>query len=186
MGRRQRVAAGLAVVLLAITAACSACSDDDDLPRVTTGDGYLAVLDWALPHAFPELDADDPNPVVFIATSDGSPISPQAQATVARDADERIDVNFVDAADDAIDPDSNVEAVRDDGVLLTISPIEDGAASATEVDVGLYRNYVDQTQWALLLEADDDGVRVAQETELVIEEAPGQAPPTEPPTSPEG
>ena len=159
---RRHLMWGISVVSL-VAAGCGG----DEPPRVKPGTGYSAVIAWAVAREFPDRGPDDKTPLVFITTSDGSTISATTQAKVTRDAGDDIAVNFVDKREDAIDGDDPVEAVKDDGLLVTLGPIADDARSSVEVSVMLYTNYVENTTWKLLLVArsGEDEVQVTQEEE---------------------
>lgn len=161
MGSRGRVITGSLAVLLAMLGGCGSDSE----PRVKAGEGYSAVVSWAVRQQYPNRTEDDPTPLVFITTTDGSTISATTQAKVIRDAGDQVKINFVDKREDAIDANDPVEAVKDDGLLLAVGPIPSSARSSVQIDASLYANYVDKSTWRLLLVADDSGVRVTQEEE---------------------
>jgi hypothetical protein len=159
-GRRCRALALAALPLVALVA----CHSDTE-PRVKPGTGYSAVVAWAVAKQFPDASANSEKPLVFITTSDGSAISATTQAKVIRDAGDAIKINFVDRREDAIDAQDPVEAVKDDGLLVTVGPIASDARSSVEVPVQLYTNYVENSTWKLLLVADGDTVSVTQAEE---------------------
>jgi hypothetical protein len=148
--------------LLAVLAACH----HDSEPRVKAGDGYAAVIAWAVERQFPNRAPDDPAPLVYVTTIDGSTIGASTQAKVTREAGSKLKVNFVDKREDAIDSKSPVEAVKDDGLLVSVGPLPGDARSSVQLPVEMYANYVDNSSWELLLVADSTGVKVTQEEEL--------------------
>jgi len=160
-----RVAKACLAVLLAVLAGCH----HDTEPRVKAGSGYSTVVAWAVNHQFPNRGEGSPTPLVFITTTDGSAISATTQAKVIRDADDQVKVNFVDKREDAIDTQDPVDAVKDDGLLLTVGPIPSDARNSVELEVALYTNYIDHSAWKLLLVADDNGVKVTQEEEQKVQ-----------------
>jgi hypothetical protein len=69
-------------------------------------------------------------------------------------------VRFADSRDEALEVDDQQQPVRDDGVLLSISPLAPEPARVRSVEVEAYRSIGDHETWDLSIGASGDGARV--------------------------
>ncbi len=151
------LAAGLLVSL-------AACTSDDGPPKVTPDGAYSAVVRWITTDQLPA-PIDDTVPIIYIATEDGSAIGAGTQAAVARDTVDEATVRFADDRDDALELDTDLQPVKDAGVLVTLEPIEDEHFSVEHLTLTLYSDAEHTTAWELTVSATSSGVTVTEATE---------------------
>lgn len=119
-------------MLLAVVAACS---DDGEPAASVDVQVYSAVIRW--------FDADEPamgddeRREVFLDGLDDATVDIDVQVDIVNALEDDMRVRFIDADDEAIDPDVEGAPVRNGGLLLHLGPVvvRDGGA---EVDVGRY------------------------------------------------
>ncbi|CAN0389004.1 unnamed protein product, partial [Phaeothamnion confervicola] len=137
--------------------ALAACTSDDGPPKVSPEGAYTAVVQWVVSDELPA-QIDDTPPIIYIATDDGSAIAAGTQATVARDTVDDATVRFADDRDDALHLDTDLQPVRDDGVLITLTPIDAADHFSVEhMTLTLYSDAEHTTSWELTLSATSSG-----------------------------
>jgi hypothetical protein len=162
------VALGLAAgPLLGLTS----CSDDDHGPTTVEPDEvYVSVIRWELERRHEDAGGSTPTtisdelPIVYVAAADGSDIAANVQARVAEAIVDEATVRFADSRDEALDLDVDNEPVRDDGVLLSIAPVEPDPAQRRTTEVVVYRSLDDHQTWLLTVDAADDGGTITGST----------------------
>lgn len=142
-----------------------ACASDDGPPKVTPEGAYGAVVRWVVSDQLPAR-IDDTPPIIYIVTEDGSAISAGTQAAVARDTVDDATVRFADDRDDALEVDTDLQPVKDGGVLVTVTPIDqDEHFSVEHMQLSLYGDAEHTTDWELTVSATSDGVTVTEATQ---------------------
>jgi hypothetical protein len=138
--------ATLAVLLLVAVAGCSS----DDSPKAELGPTewkasvYETVLrDVALGPAHRSMPETE-KPVLYLATADGSGIGVEVQALVAKATKDEADLQFADDVNDIVLDDEPGSPVKDDGLLVTVSPLPD-QSDHVELTVRLYFSEFDDT-----------------------------------------
>lgn len=145
--RRVRSVALIGALVLPVTAGCSG----DDSPESELGPSewkasvYESVLrEVALPAAHRSMP-DTEKPIVFLATSDGSGIGLEVQTIIARDLKDEADLRIEDNIDAVVLDDEDGKPVKDDGLLVTVTPLPDEEPNRVEVLVGLYFDEIDRS-----------------------------------------
>ena len=82
------------------------------------------------------------------------------QAAVAHGMVDEAVVRFADSRDEALETDDEHQPVREDGVLLSITPVDPEPARLRNVEVEVYRSVGDDKMWTLSIGATPDGGRV--------------------------
>lgn len=144
--RRVRNAALLGVLALPVAVGCGS----DDTPKTELGPKewkasvFESVLrDVALPAAHESMP-DTEKPILYLATSDGSGIHLEVQTIVARDLKDEADLRIADDIADVVLDDEDLKPVRDDGLLVTVTPLPEDEPNQVEVSVVLYFNEFDE------------------------------------------
>jgi hypothetical protein len=145
--RRVRSVALIGALIVPVAAGCGG----DDSPKAELGPKewkasvYESVLrDIALPAAHRSMP-DTEKPIVFLATSDGSGIGLEVQAIIARDLKDEADLRIEDDVTDVVLEDEDGKPVRDDGLLVTVTPLpDDDQPPRVELTVALYFDEVDE------------------------------------------
>jgi hypothetical protein len=137
---------------------------------VDRSEAYLAVIEWQLarqaeadgvPTDSSATTTEAPElPVVYVVVSDGSKIGANVQASVANATVDVATVRFADSREEALEVDDQQQPVRDDGVLLSISPLPPDPARVISVELEVYRSIGDHKTWDLSIGASGDGARV--------------------------
>ncbi len=123
------------LAILALAALVGACTDDTssaDDPVQREVDIYSAVIRSVASQDRPDLAADTPDVVVFVAPRDDAEISLDVQLGVVLDLEEWATIRFIDEFEEAILTSEPNQPVRDDGVLINLGGIPEGT---TEVRV---------------------------------------------------
>lgn len=138
--------ATLAMLILAVLAGCGS----DDAPETELGatewkaSVYESVLrDVALGPARRSMPGTE-KPVLYLATADGSGISVEVQALVAKAMKDVADLQFADDVSDIVLEDEPGSPVKDDGLLVTVSPLPD-QSDRVELTLRLYFSQFDDT-----------------------------------------
>ena len=144
--RRVRSIALLGALVVPAIAACSG----DDSPETELGPKewkasvYESVLrEVALPAAHRSMP-DTEKPIVFLATSDGSGIGLEVQTIIARDLKDEADLRIEDDVANVVLEDEEGKPVRDDGLLVTVTPLPDEQPDRVELTVALYIDEFDE------------------------------------------
>jgi hypothetical protein len=144
--RRVRNAVVLGLVAGPVLMACGG----DDTPKTELGPKewkasvFEAVLrEVALPAAHDSMP-DTEKPIVYLATADGSGISVEVQAIVARDLKDEADLRIEDDIADVVLEDEDLKPVRDDGLLVRVTPLPEDQPNQVELSVVLYVNEFDE------------------------------------------
>jgi hypothetical protein len=91
---------------------------------------------------------------VFTLESDGNAVPAEVQVEVVKALLDEADIRFLDNRDEAIHADEPGEPVKDDGLLLAMSPVpEDGRR--VELDVERYRSTDDAAEYVVVLRGGD-------------------------------
>ena len=128
----------------------AACSGDDSPkaelgPKEWKASVYESVLrNVALPEAHGSMPESE-KPIVFLATADGSGIGLEVQTIIARDLKDEADLRIEDDVDAVVLDDQDGKPVRDDGLLVTVSPLPDDQPNRVELTVVLYFNEFDES-----------------------------------------
>jgi hypothetical protein len=144
--RRVRSVALVGALALPVAAGCgSDDSPESELgPQEWKASVYESVLrEVALPAAHRSMP-DAEKPIVFLATSDGSGIGLEVQAIIARDLKDEADLRIEDDVTDVVLDDEDDKPVRDDGLLVTVTPLPDDQPSRVELTVALYFDEFDE------------------------------------------
>jgi hypothetical protein len=142
-----RSVALVGALVLALIAGCSSDdSPDTDLgPKEWKASVYTSVLrEVALPAAHRSMP-DTEKPIVFLATSDGSGIGLEVQAIIARDLKDEADLRIEDDITAVVLEDEDRKPVRDDGLLVTVTPLPDDQRDRVELTVALYFDEFDES-----------------------------------------
>jgi len=138
----------LGALLVPIAVACGG----DDSPKSELGPKewkasvYESVLrDVALPAAHRSMP-DTEKPILFLATSDGSGIGLEVQTIIARDLKDEADLRIEDDVTNVVLEDEDGKPVRDDGLLVTVTPLPDDQPNRVELTVALYIDEFDQSE----------------------------------------
>lgn len=136
--------------LLSASALGVAGCGGDDTPKTELGPKewkasvYESVLrEIALPAAQQSMPDDD-KPVVFLATADGSGIGLEVQTIIARDLKDEADLRIADSVGDVVLDGEDDKPVKDDGLLVTVTPLPDDEPNRVELTVALYFDETDQ------------------------------------------
>jgi len=136
--------------LLSASALPFAACGGDDSPKTELGPKewkasvYESVLrEVALPAAHGSMP-DDETPIVFLATSDGSGIGLEVQTIIARDLKDEADLRIADSIGDVVLDDEEGKPVKDDGLLVTVTPLPDDEPNRVDLTVALYFDADDQ------------------------------------------
>jgi hypothetical protein len=175
---RSRLTVAAAVLLtMSLTAAVSACDGGGNEPAmVVPNEVYRAVIEWQLARDAAD-DGGQPTtatsekpelPVVYVVMADGSQVGASVQAAVAHGTVDEAVVRFADSRDEALETDDEHQPVRDDGVLLSITPVDPEPARLRNVEVEVYRSVGDDTRWTLSIGATPDGGRVTTSSLLPV------------------
>jgi len=118
----------IALLALLLTAACG----DDDAPAQPDPVEreiavYVATIRALVVDADPGAEADGPAGVVYVASRDEQPIGVDVQAGVVVELDGWATIRFVDTDEEAIDSADPAAPVRDEGLLLGLGSVPDGA-----------------------------------------------------------
>jgi hypothetical protein len=136
-------------LLGALVAPMAACSGDDTPktelgPKEWKASVYESVLrEVALPAAHRSMP-DTEKPIVFLATSDGSGIGLEVQTIIARDLKDEADLRIEDDVENVVLEDEDGKPVRDDGLLVTVTPLPDDQPRRVELTVALYVDESDE------------------------------------------
>jgi hypothetical protein len=173
VSRRCLTAVALVAVLVPVLSlGLAACGDDGgESSMVEPDEVYLAVIEWQLERtaasstASPTTTTEGADlPVIYVAASDGSKIAANVQATVAHATVDVATVRFADARDEALKMDDESEPVRDQGILLSVAPIEPDATEQMTIEVESYRSLGDHEMWLLTVDAAGDGATITSST----------------------
>lgn len=145
--KRVRSVALIVAFALPVTAGCSGDdSADAELgPKEWKASVYASVLrEVALPAAHRSMP-DTEKPIVFLATSDGSGIGLEVQAIIARELKDEADLRIEDDVTAVVLEDEEGKPVRDDGLLVTVTPLPDDQEDRVELTVALYFDEFDES-----------------------------------------
>jgi hypothetical protein len=143
-----RIAGGIAALALA-GSVLAACGDDGERPaspdRALV---YAAVIRELVPvpEEEKELDRD-----VFVWGGEGETIPLDVQAKTISSLDTYSSIRFVDNREEAVDEDEPGAPARNDGVLVTLGPVEPRNGSVT-VQAERYRDRSESEQLTVVLE----------------------------------
>jgi hypothetical protein len=148
-----RSVALIGALVLPVMAGCG--SDDSpntDLgPKEWKASVYTSVLrEVALPAAHRSMP-DTEKPIVFLATSDGSGIGLEVQAIIARDLKDEADLRIEDDVTAVVLEDEDRKPVRDDGLLVTVTPLPDDQTNRVDLTVALYFDEFDESTVAVVM-----------------------------------
>jgi hypothetical protein len=130
-------------LLGALALPAAACGSDDGPstelgPKEWKASVYESVLrEIALPEAHRSMP-DTEKPIVFLATSDGSGIGLEVQTIIARDLKDEADLRIEDDVENVVLDDEEGRPVRDDGLLVTVTPLPDDQPDRFDLTVALY------------------------------------------------
>lgn len=142
-GRWTRVASALCAGLVLLVVGCS--GDDGENgnelgPVEWKASVYESIVrEVGLPEAKLSMP-EDATPTIYLATSDGSGISPEVQAAVVRAVRDEADLQVEDDVNNVILTDEPGKPVRDDGLLLTISPLPEQQSNRVVLETVIYRS----------------------------------------------
>jgi len=146
MTTRRRASTALCPIgVAALVLAAVGCGDDSEAdPRsVTPARVIVAAIRGVVDTGPSTTEPDAPTPIVYVVSVAENGIAPGAQADVASELRDEIDVRFADGRDEAIDEDSGGAPVRDGGVLLVIGEIPaEGRSIEVPIEV-----YLDEEDW---------------------------------------
>ncbi len=161
--RRAALATAVVVGLL------MSCSSDDTTADDTV-DGAAAVaalVHWAADE-LPVVENEDGEvelPVVYVTARDGDTMDAGLQASVVEDTNATAVVRFADDRNEAIDDKSEIDAVRDGGVMLVVGDVPEPAASL-DIEVEWYESLDESSTIIVQIAAHESGA-------TVITSAPG-------------
>lgn len=155
---------GLVVLAFGAMVVVGCTSDSTEPSHIKPSDAYTTVVRWEIGTEQPTAE-DEPLPVIYVTTADGSSIEAGVQAAVTANLLDDATVRFSDNADDALDLGQEHEPVRDDGVLLVVDGITDELGSRAELGIRVYRQLDDDHEWLLTLVRGSTGVTVSSSVE---------------------
>lgn len=130
----------VSALVISVVAACGG----DDSPKSRLGPKewkasvFTAVIrNVALPLAHESMP-DTERPIVYLATSDGSGIGLEVQTIVAREVKDEADLRIADNVGDVVLDDEDGKPVKDDGLLVTVTPLPEEQPNRVQVTVVLY------------------------------------------------
>jgi hypothetical protein len=159
---RFDVGGTLVAALVVIGSLCSCASDDGG--SAATVDGAAAVtalVNWAADE-LPAVENEDGEvelPVVYVTAQNGDTMDAGLQASVVEHTAETANVRFADDRVQAIDETSDIDAVRDGGVMLVVGEMPEPAQTLA-VDVEWYESLDESSTLVVQIDAVDSGAAV--------------------------
>jgi hypothetical protein len=139
------------------------CGSDDGAPGDTV-DGAAAVtalVNWAA-EELPVVENESGEvelPVVYVTAQSGDTMDAGLQASVVADTTESATVRFADDRIEAIDDQTDNDAVRDGGVMLVVGELPEPAPTLT-VDVEWYESLDSSSVLVVQIDAAESGAAV--------------------------
>ncbi len=162
-GRRRGLLACIVVGAVALTAACGSDDSADEPATVSTDAALTALVQWTVEADRPPTTAGEELPVVYITAASGDTIDAAVQASVVAATADDATVRFADDRSEAIDDGTDDQLVHDDGVLLVVGELPQGAAPP-DVTVERYRSLDDASVFVVTLSKNATGVSVTGAT----------------------
>ena len=164
--RRRATLALVATLLVGTSIACS--SDDDSADGNVDGAAAVtALVNWAADE-LPTVENDKGEvelPVVYVTAQDGDTMDAGLQASVVERTNETAVVRFADDRGEAIDETSELDAVRDGGVMLVVGDVPEPAPTL-DIEVEWYESVDESSTLIVQIDAGESGA-------TVITSAPG-------------
>ena len=126
-----------------------------------------ALVNWAADE-LPTVENDEGEvelPVVYVTAQDGDTMDAGLQASVVERTNETAIVRFADDRGEAIDGTSDIDAVRDGGVMLVVGDVPEPAPTL-DVEVEWYESVDESSTLIVQIDAGESGA-------TVITSAPG-------------
>lgn len=130
----SRYVACLAILLIGL----SACGDDGGTPTTEQDPDerlveiYSATVEAIAAHDRPAPDPEDGSmTTLFLQAREDTEITAEVQVGVVNELDDWANVRFIDDLEEAVDVDADGAPVRDDGLLIGLGAVTDGAVTAT-------------------------------------------------------